>query len=61
MWALYRKIFKQETGAVTLEYLILALLITGVVAAIVAGVQGPLTSVHNAAVQNTIDITGSGY
>ena len=59
MWIL--KLLKNEKGSTTAEYLILALLIIGVAAAVVTGLKTPLANTHNNAVDKIIDITGSGY
>ena len=61
MWKMLRRLKKDESGAVMGEYLILALLLTGVVAAVVIGVRAPLTGTHNAVTDTITTITGSGY
>ncbi|MHB1127548.1 MAG: Flp family type IVb pilin [Bacillota bacterium] len=61
LWRKIKEVWTNEEGVTTTEYLLLALLITGVVAAIVTGVKSALVTTHNSVVNNIINITGSGY
>lgn len=50
-----------QTGSVTAEYLILALLLGGIAVAVIAGLNSPLVQVHNRAIDTITAITGSGF
>lgn len=64
MWAGLKKLaklFSDDKGLVTLEYLIMALLIAGVAGLIVAALSSNMADTHDAMVNIITGVTGSGF
>ncbi|MBO8160686.1 MAG: Flp family type IVb pilin [Thermosipho sp. (in: Bacteria)] len=61
MWKNFVNFLKDEDGTISIEYLILAFLLTGVAGLIAAGITDALRTTHNSQVNSITDILGSGY